>query len=237
MTPVQIKINRDQAFRELTRQPLDPKYVAGALPDDWERTKPADLVDEIKRAAERHNVPIQLLARLLYQEGKFGEPDKLKEPLRMASTNKDRPLGFAQITTNTLNDLKRWARERGDTKRSEELETYSPDNREKAFDAAAELLAYQYRFLGGSWPKAVGAYNRGRNFLKPWLDGAQDKDHDPKTEEGRWREMSAYLTIVLRGANEDPATSDAYTYRAPNSGNVRERLYRPPVPSDTRLNP
>jgi hypothetical protein len=83
MTPLQIRINRDQAFRELTRQPLTADQARSALPDDWESTKPANLVDEIKRSAERHGVPIQMFARQLYQEGKFNEPDKLKQPLRM----------------------------------------------------------------------------------------------------------------------------------------------------------
>jgi len=237
MTPVQIKINRDQAFRELTRQPMTTENAKSALPDDWERTKPADLVDEIKRAAERHNVPIQLLARLLYQEGKFGERDKLKKPLVMESTDKDQPLGYAQITTNTLNDLKRWARERGDTRRSTELEIYSPANREKAFDASAELLAYLYRFMDGSWPRAIGAYNKGRNFLRPWLNGAQGKKFDPATSKGKWTEMSEYLTFILRGATEDPTTADVYTFHEPNRDITRDRIYRPSVPSDTRLNP
>ncbi len=41
MTELQKKINRDQAFRELTRQPLTADEARNALPDDWESTKPA----------------------------------------------------------------------------------------------------------------------------------------------------------------------------------------------------
>src|SRR5260370_57594 len=87
MTPLQIRINRDQAVREITRQPLTAEQARSALPDDWESTKPADLVDEIKRAAERHGVPIQMFARQLYQEGKFNERHKLQQPLRMDAEN------------------------------------------------------------------------------------------------------------------------------------------------------
>jgi hypothetical protein len=40
MTDLQKKISRDQAFRELTRQPLTADEARNALPDDWESTKP-----------------------------------------------------------------------------------------------------------------------------------------------------------------------------------------------------
>ena len=240
MTPLQIQINRDQAFRELTRQPLTAVQARSALPDDWESTKPADLVDEIKRAAERHGVPIQMFARQLYQEGKFNERDKLARPLIMDSDKGNVPLGYAQMDKNTLQTLKNLARLRGDTNRSRELATYSLANREQAFDAAAEQLAYLYRLTGGSWPKALAAYNFGPG-LANWFNGEPvsiSKTGEPVyPSNDKWKEIAAYLAYALRGASEDPQTADSYVYRPPNEGRARERLYRPAVPSDTRLNP
>lgn len=246
MTPLQKKINRDQAFRELTRQQLTAAEARRALPDDWESTKPADIVSEIKRAAERHGLPMQLLARLLYQEGKFNEVDKLGTELRMDSDDKDMPIGYAQMTKNTLQDLKDRAARRGDTKRSQELATYSLANREQSFDAAAEQLSYLYRLVGGSWPKAVAAYNVGPG-LSGWFNGA---NMDPRFFAARkdvkgnlipsrkWtHEIPEYLRFIFRGASEDPATVDMYDYQPPSQYRARERIYRPAIPSDTRQNP
>jgi soluble lytic murein transglycosylase-like protein len=241
MTEVQKKINRDQAFRELTRQPLTAEEARHALPDDWETTKPADLVDEIKRAAERHGVPVQLLARLLYQEGKFNEYDKLRQPLAMdAKGNNNKPIGYAQMTVNTLEELKRQATLRGDTKRRQELETYSLANREQSFDAAAEQLAHLYRHMGGSWPKAVASYNVGQD-LKRWFDGANmdpqyfggrsDKNNKPIPSDKWTKEVPAYLRFVLRGAAEDPTTGDMYSYQPSVQYRVRDRLHQRPIRS------
>ncbi|HET7715509.1 MAG TPA: transglycosylase SLT domain-containing protein [Bauldia sp.] len=246
MTPVQKKINRDQAFRELTRQQLTAAEARRALPDDWESTKPVDIVSEIKRAAERHGVPMQLLARLLYQEGKFNEVDKLGKELLMDSDDKDTPIGHAQMTKNTLQNLKDRAARRGDTKRSQELATYSLANREQSFDAAAEQLSYLYRLVGGSWPKAVAAYNVGPG-LSGWFNGA---NMDPRFFAARtdakgnlipsrkWtHEIPEYLRFIFRGASEDPATVDMYDYQPPSQYRARDRIYRPAVPADTRRNP
>ncbi len=246
MTPLQKKINRDQAFRELTRQPLTAEEARRALPDDWESTKPADIVSEIKRTAERHGVPIQLLARLLYQEGKFNEVDKLGKELRMRSENKDLPIGYAQMTQNTLLDLMDRAARRGDGRRSEELSTHSLANREQSFDAAAEQLAYLYRRMGGSWPKAVAAYNVGQD-LSRWFDGANiDPRYFAAKTDGKgnlipsekWtKEIPQYLRFVFRGEGEDPATADIYDYQPPNQYRARQKIYQPAIPSDTRRNP
>jgi hypothetical protein len=233
MSKLQKQINRDQAFRELTRQPLTGDEARYALPDDWETTKPADVVDDIKRAAERHGVPPQLLARLLYQEGKFGEVARGRAPLVMDSNKRHEPIGYAQMTRTTFEDLIDRATKRGDTARAEELKKYSLADRAQSFDAAAEQLTYLYRLLGGSWPKAVAAYNVGPTAMWSWFDAQQDpKDKDGVQSDPRffatrttdkygkplpenqlkqtdkWQEMSAYLRMILRGAAEDPVTSD-----------------------------
>lgn len=231
MTPLQIRISRDQAFRELTRQPLNAKQALNALPDDWETTKPADLVDEIKRAAERYGVPVQMFARQLFQEGKFNETDKLRAPLRMDSNVGSDPIGYARMTKDTFQTLQNLARLRGDTKRARELAGYSLANREQSFDAAAEQLAYLHRLMGGSWPKALAAYNYGAG-IKKWFDG------DPiSISKGKWEEIAGYLAYALRGAAEDPQTGDGYVFQTPNQAHTRERIHRPAVPSDTRQNP
>jgi len=209
------------------------EQARSALPDDWESTKPADLVDEIKRAAERHGVPIQMFARQLYQEGKFNEPDKLRKPLLMDSTSNLQPIGYAQMTKQTLEELKRRARVRGDMARVRELATYSLANREQSFDAAAEQLAYLYRLVGGNWPKAVAAYNVGPS-LATWFDGGrsdprffgarQDRKGNLIPTDKWTTEIPAYLRFILRGAAEDPATGDMYIYREPNRDRTRDRL-------------
>jgi hypothetical protein len=246
MTPLQKKINRDQAFRELTRQPLTAEEARSALPDNWESTKPADLVDEIKRAAERHGVPIQMFARLLYQEGKFNERDKLRKSLPMDSKVGSEPIGYARMTNDTLKTLKNLAHLRGDTKRSEELAAYSLSNREQSFDAAAEQLAYLYRLTGGSWPKAVAAYNVGPG-LANWFNGAsmdpqlfaahEDKKSGKLILSKKWTdEIPAYLRFIFRGATEDPAIGGMYDYQPPEQYRARDWINRLPMP-DTKHNP
>ena len=249
MSKLQRQINRDQAFRELTRQPLTAREARDALPDDWETTKPANVVDDIKRAAERHGVPLQLLARLLYQEGKVGEVARGRAPLVMHSTNRQEPIGYAQMNRITFDDLIDRARKRGDTARAAELSKYSLADQAQSFDAAAEQLAYLYRLLGGSWPKAVAAYNVGPTAIWRWFDAEQnpeDKDdvkNDPRffaartmdksskplrenqlKQTDKWQEMSAYLRMVLRGAAEDPATNDMYDYQPPRQYRARKLI-------------
>lgn len=55
--------NRAQALYQLAQQPPAPGIHL--LPDDWRRTKPSEVVDDIERASQRHGVPTDLLARLL----------------------------------------------------------------------------------------------------------------------------------------------------------------------------
>ena len=54
MTKEQKMINRSQALLEVAKQP--PPSNAELLPDDWQTTKSPDLVDDLQRAAQRHNV-------------------------------------------------------------------------------------------------------------------------------------------------------------------------------------
>ena len=180
-------------------------------------------------------MPIQLLARLLYQEGKFNEIDKLGKALPMDAKSKDIPIGYAQMTKNTLENMKDRAARRGDTKRSDELATYSLGNREQSFDAAAEQLAYLYRLMGGNWPQAVAAYNVGPSLMR-WFNGAEidprffankmDRDKKPVATDKWTKEVPEYLRFVLRGAAEDPYSADMYEPQAPNQYRVRDPIPR-----------
>lgn len=253
------RINRAAALLELARQPLTPDATRDPLPDDWQRTKPPAVVDEITRAAQRHDVPIQILARLLYQEGKFGE-----HPTAASSPNADRPIGPAQMTTAKFNILKTLARNRGDSTRARELESYSLANREQAFDVAAELLAYQRRLLG-SWHAAAAAYNVGENFFTDWLAGRdrsepyerngklQTYSRDPidlpknvrEPEKDKWPEVKNYLRIIFRGYPDEAPAYKIYDYRDPEPRfRVPPYIPRLPdmpisvqIPRDTRENP
>ena len=211
------------------------------LPDDWETTKPADIVDAIKRAAERHGVPIQMLARLLYQEGKFNEKDKLRKPLVMDSPDRSKALGYAQMNKNALEDLIWRAKARGDLARYNELKTYSLGNFRQAFDAAAETLALNYKFTA-NWPQAVAAYNVGAPQLVSWLDGGKkdpiyfsvnekwSPEKQEEEKEKKWKEMSDYLAIIFRGAEEDPRTGDMYAFDPSRLGRTRRPISRPNIP-------
>jgi soluble lytic murein transglycosylase-like protein len=144
------------------------------------------------------------------------------------------------MTSDTFQTMKNLAIGRGDTKRSQELATYSLANREQSFDAAAEQLAYLYRLMGGNWPKALAAYNFGPGLMN-WFDGKPvsiSKDNKPVyISKGKWEEISVYLAYALRGASEDPQSADGYVLRPPNQDRTRDRIYRPAVPSDTIRNP
>jgi hypothetical protein len=231
MSPVQKQVNRSQALLEFAGRPLAPGVVTARLPDDWEQTKPWDVVDDLKRAAQRHNVPLLPFARMMYQEGKFNEPENLdpRHPLVWESTNPDRPIGWAQMTARTLDDLTKRARARGDTARATELEGYSLANREQAFDAAAEYFAYIYRSTR-SWPAAAAGYNIGPDYMQRWLTNdpalpdpinlktvIKGKDGNPiKDKYGnvqvhdRWKDMTNYVANAFRNFPTSPQVSGRY---------------------------
>jgi hypothetical protein len=252
MNKVQRQINRDQAFRELTRQPLTAEEARNALPDDWETSKPAAVVDGIKRSAERFGLPVQLFARQMYQEGKFGEAGKLGKPLLTKSDNPDIPLGYAQMTQRTVDELKRLAILRGDSSRVQELSRYSAADRAQSFDAAAEQLAYLYRLSGGSWPRAVAAYNVGKTSIQNWFDGEEGQEglkgnpQDPMYfaatgvgKDGKWlptnkwtKEVPEYLRQIFRGSPEDFIGADMYAVEPPNRYQARRPIPpRVPMPA------
>ena len=229
----QKRANRSAALQEIARLPVSRELSANLLPDDWEKTTPSELVDELRRAAWRHDVPLTEFARLIYQESKFLESDKLdsRRPIIMRSTNPRQPIGIAQMTTETLETLKRRAEARGDIARAEELKGYSLANRAQALDAAAEYLAYQRRTLG-SWPAAAAAYNAGGEFMRDWLNGLDHSDdahkysRDPHAfRPNKWNgEVRNYLAVVFRGNPDEPPAYRIYDYRDP------EESFRVPSP-------
>jgi hypothetical protein len=253
MSTTQKIINRSRALRDYASQ--QPAPGADLLPDDWEASKPRDLVDDIRRAAQRHGTPLRMLARLLYQEGRFKGPQdtnpKDRNPIVWETKTDTQPVGWAQMTPQTLRDLKEKAEARGDAARAKELESYSLRNREQAFDAAAERLAYSRRMLG-SWPAAIAAYNMSPEYFDAWLKGrnASTDFHAPEVllnkngdtrPSRKWQEIANYLRNIVRGAPQDLQTADMY-----EPGNVRTGFrvassippsFRPLVSGDTKDNP
>ena len=141
---------------------IDPRYAA------WTRA-----------AAERNNIPPELLARLLYQESKY---DK-----NSVSPNR-KALGIAQLTPDALRSVGRDPR------------TFNYYDPQAAIDAGAAYLAQQYRRFS-NWPKAVAAYNAGGGKVEGWLQGYRD---DPsalleKDWPSWWQEINAHLRSVFRG--------------------------------------
>jgi hypothetical protein len=244
MTPDQKRANRDKAFREVTQLPMTREVARGVLPGDWRRTTPAEIVDEIERAARRHDVPIDLLARLIYQEGKFGDRAKLDRPIKYDERSRSTPQGVAQLTGQTVEQVKKWAEERGDHKRVAGLEAYQPRARELAFDIAAEYLSLQHRRLG-SWAKAAASYNVGLDAMGNWFAGTDKYDpmmlYVPRLKPGqKWREMTNYLAVIFRGGSYDSFISE------PSSVTPRPDRMTPPrissnippnIRADTRRNP
>jgi soluble lytic murein transglycosylase-like protein len=163
--------------------PDDPSHkVPNLLPDNWQ----AFLGDIDPRytawtraAAERNNIPPELLARLLYQESKY---DK-----NSVSSNR-KAFGIAQLTPDALRSVGRDPR------------TFNYYDPQAAIDAGAVYLAQQYRQFK-NWPKAVAAYNAGGGRVEGWLQGyGKDPSALPEEERDRWwRDMNAHLRHVFRG--------------------------------------
>jgi soluble lytic murein transglycosylase-like protein len=176
----------DQLTRKPPKQTTSDNEFPDLLPDNWEEF----LTNKIDRryaawtraAAERHNIPPALLARLLYQESKYKA--KAVSPNRAAT-------GIAQLTPIAVKAL------------GLDPRTFSYDDPKSSIDAGAAYLAQQYRSFK-NWPKAVVAYNAGGPRLVGWLQGdGRDWSTVPeKQQDGWWREMNAHLQAVFRGQPE-----------------------------------
>ena len=156
--------------------------VPNLLPDNWEEFLGG--IDPryaawTRAAAERNNIPPELLARLLYQESKYGK--NAVSPSRTA-------FGIAQLTPGAVKSVGRDRR------------TFNYYDPQAGIDAGAAYLAQQYRQLK-NWPKAVAAYNLGSNGLQRWLEGyGDDPSALPATKYPPWwSEMNAHLQHVFRG--------------------------------------
>jgi hypothetical protein len=235
MSDTERRINRSRALLSHARRSL-PATISEPLPDDWERTKPSDVVADIRGATQRYNIPRLPFARSMYQEGKFNEVEKLPggKPLVMQSSDPNQPVGWAQMTPATLEHLKALAKARGDMARFRELQGYSLANRAQAFDAAAEYLAYAYR-LTGDWPSAFASYNYSPYYFQKWLTGdpkAQDPAtlmvSGPKGAISKWREITDYVANAFRGQPELGQTSAGYERENARKG---FRAARPVVPN------
>src|SRR6266851_3007518 len=163
--------------------PDDPNHkVPNLLPDNWQaflRGVDPRYAAWTRAAAERNNIPPELLARLLYQESKYGK--NAVSPSRTA-------FGIAQLTPGAVKSVGRDRR------------TFNYYDPQAGIDAGAAYLAQQYRQIK-NWPKAVAAYNLGSNGLQRWLEGyGDDPSALPATKYPPWwSEMNAHLQHVFRG--------------------------------------
>jgi soluble lytic murein transglycosylase-like protein len=164
--------------------PDDPNHkVPNLLPDNWQAF--LEGIDPryaawTRAAAERNNIPPELLARLLYQESKYDKNSV--SPNRTA-------FGIAQLTPGAVKSVGRDPRTFN--------YYYDP---QAAIDAGAAYLALQYRRFS-NWPKAVAAYNAGGGRVEGWLQGYRD---DPsalleKDWPHWWQEINAHLRSVFQG--------------------------------------
>jgi hypothetical protein len=78
MSPTQKSINRNQALLEIASQPPPSEAIAAPLSIDWRQEKSPDIVGALDRAAQRQDVPPDVFARQMYQEGKFNEGNALR---------------------------------------------------------------------------------------------------------------------------------------------------------------
>jgi hypothetical protein len=213
--PLQRSINRNQALIEIASHPPSPGAIREPLPEDWRQTKPPEYVHALDRAAQRHDVPIDMLARQMYQEGKFGERRDLRTD--WDHIRKTLPVGLAQMTTETFDELAQRAKLRGDIERVKELRGFSPTNPDHAFDAAAEHMAYLYRRLG-SWPAAVAAYNYTPDYFEKWLKGSIGvKDPSAMKDASgydKWKEITNYVSNAFQNIGPNPQTGDIYARRS-----------------------
>ena len=154
------------------RPPNAPKQP---MPTDWEKKLPAETLKALDDAAERHGIPRELLARILWMESEFKED--------AGRDTKATGKGIAGLTPIAINQLIKNAPP-GSARRAQ-LEQYKKDNARMqaapAIDMAAEYFRYLYDISGKTWPKAIAAYKEGPTALRDWLRG--DDFSDPGRKE------------------------------------------------------
>jgi len=189
---------RQPIWDKLTREPpKQTKYdyeFPDLLPDNWEEFLNNKIDPRYaawtRAAAERHNIPSELLARLLYQESRYQKNQVSPQGAR----------GIAQLMPDAVQAV-------GFDRRNPNY--FDPQGNFKYFDpqasidAGAAYLAQQYRRFR-NWPKAVAAYNAGGGAVEGWLAGI-GRDWSAVPEEkhpGWWKEINAHLQHVFRGKPE-----------------------------------
>lgn len=151
------RLARASTWEDVIRQPLPEKIditKQQPLPSDWEGTLTKanpNYLKWTKAAADKHGIPPELLARLLYKESTY---DRNRVSPRGAK-------GIAQLMPDAVKDL------------GFDPKTFDYFNAEKSINAGAAHLAKYYRRFG-DWPKTVAAYNMGDAGLRGWLDGTSD---------------------------------------------------------------
>jgi soluble lytic murein transglycosylase-like protein len=157
------QLARMDAWEKMIRQPLPETlqpWMQKPLPADWEGTltkiNPSYL-KWTKAAAEKYNIPPELLARLFYRES-----DYIRNRVSGAGAK-----GIAQLMPIAVKAL------------GLDPRTFDYFDAEKSINAGAALLAKYYDEFK-DWPKAVAAYNMGNTAVNNWLAG--DQPHGPNRE-------------------------------------------------------
>jgi soluble lytic murein transglycosylase-like protein len=149
------------------------------LPDNWQEKIDPRYVAWTRAAAERNNIPLELLARLLYKESNYNKDKVSPSGAR----------GIAQLTLGAVKSV------------GLNPDKFNYSDPEASINAGAAYLAQHYRRFK-NWPKATAAYNAGPNYLDGWLGGVSpDWSTMPKEDKRArpWNEMKTYLQYIFRG--------------------------------------
>ncbi len=169
-------------------RPTDKQF----MPEDWERRLSKETLAALDASAKRHDVPRELLARVLWQESGFKEDSNRNKPVGRAkgiAGLEDGPKGVKA-------ELQRLAGLKGDQARVRELQGLDIMNASQAVDMAAEYLRSLYERGGRTWPGAVAAFNFGPTDFANWISGRRDPT---KSRSGKWSEARGDLQYVFRG--------------------------------------
>jgi soluble lytic murein transglycosylase-like protein len=172
----------NQVIREVPPKITPGSKLQDLLPDKWEEF--LDTIDPrylawTRAAAERHQIPPELLARLLFKESNYNKD-------KVSPTG---ALGIAQLTPIAVKALGLDARK------------FAYRDPKASIDAGTAYLAQQYRQFK-NWPKAVAAYNAGPTFVYKWLEGmGPDWSAMPEDDKkaAKWKEMKTHLRYIFRG--------------------------------------
>lgn len=131
--------------------------IGSITPGQWEPpSRAAPYLELIREAEHRHDLPHNLVARVIYQETRFRE-DIINGTVRSPAG----AIGIGQFMPATAAEL-----------------GIDPLNVAQAIDAVGRYLRWLYNTTG-DWPRAIAAYNWGiGNVQRRGLDQAPNETRD-----------------------------------------------------------